>query len=362
MAEGWACSACKYINAEPDADDDHRCIVCKAGRGEEVVPCGFDPFTGRLVRACDALARVQVLKVPARHWTGVYQHNKTEEKVAAELVALWGPEWTASAWHQSDVLFAALFHRPTGRCIVHFRGSTVLLNWVADIKDKLVPNDTLGINVHRGFNDLAKDVFPALVGKLRNSTWPIVSLELSGHSLGGAMAVLMAMYFEVTPLRVPGGADKVVASAITTSGQPMFTDADLGKGHGSEIVRVVSAKLLRIRNEVDPVCLAFEGYRHIGEELFFGRNGTALTGVTHFGEADATAHTPPVPKSGFLRRFIKTAASHVTNSEVGYLPPIELWAAKVEGGAAALEASCAARRAAIAVWVTEFSEESSHSV
>ena len=59
---------------------------------------------------------------------------------------------------------------------------------------------------------------------------------------------------------------------------------------------------------------------------------------------------------------MKTAASHVTNSSVGYLPPIELWAAKVEGGAATLDELCGLRRAAVGRWVAEFSDEFSHSV
>ena len=47
---------------------------------------------------------------------------------------------------------------------------------------------------HRGFNDVAEQIYPALVGNLQGTGWAIKSLEFSGHSLGGALAVLIAMY------------------------------------------------------------------------------------------------------------------------------------------------------------------------
>jgi len=312
----------------------------------------FDQSTERIVRACDALARVQVLKVPVKHWSGVYQHKKTEEKTVEDLLALWGAGWEAQAWHESDVLYAALFHTSSGKCVIHFRGSTTASNWIADAKDELVPNATLGIRVHRGFNDVAEKIYPALVGNLQGSGWAIKSLEFSGHSLGGALAVLLAMHFEAKPLQV--GGSLIVATAITTSGQPMVTDhADLdGPSLGARIVRYTSAKLLRIRNEKDPVPFAFQSYRHLGSELFFSRDGAVLTGVTHFDEAPATAHTPPMKKFEMAREFFKNAASHVTDSAVGYLTPLESWAKMVKGGDAALE-SCGLRRVAIQTWTSK---------
>lgn len=68
----------------------------------------------------------------------------------------------------------------------------------------------------------------------------------------------------------------------------------------------------------------------------------------------ATAHTPPMPKKELAGEFLKNMLSHVTDNELGYLTPIEHWAKMVEGGGAALEASCGARRGAIAGWVAEF--------
>ena len=145
-----------------------------------------------------------------------------------------------------------------------------------------------------------------------------------------------------------------------------LSNANAARHYFSELPTLVAELEAASRLHVFPPFAFFPSFASLNIYVcsfwFADRTGSYPPILLRIGEADATAHTPPVPKSGFLRRFIKTAASHVTNSEVGYLPPIELWAAKVEGGAAALEASCAARRAAIAVWVTEFSEESSHSV
>jgi len=57
-------------------------------------------------------------------------------------------------------------------------------------------------------------------------------------------------------------------------------------------------------------------------------------------------------KFEMAREFFKNAASHVTDSAVGYLTPLESWAKMVKGGDAALE-SCGLRRVAIQTWTSK---------
>ena len=74
------------------------------------------------------------------------------------------------------------------------RGTTMFEDVKTCLDSKLEYDDELGIHLHRGFKDhaqrLADDVEPLLGGTKNNDR---ATIEVSGHSLGGAVAFIVAM-------------------------------------------------------------------------------------------------------------------------------------------------------------------------
>jgi len=123
----------------------------------------------------------------------------------------------------------------------------------------------LGINVHAGFDDALQECLPWVIGHLdpKRPVW------VTGHSLGGAVAVLL-----VATLDHRGFKD---VSAITF-GQPKFTDA-----HGA--ARLAHLNILRIVHDEDPVPMLppvfvgrdnFAVYQHFGPEVIVSASGRFL--------------------------------------------------------------------------------------
>jgi hypothetical protein len=124
----------------------------------------------------------------------------------------------------------------------------------ADYTKVLVPD--LGIPVHAGFVQDARAVWSFAQPRLR----PGLETRLTGHSLGGALALLLAMRLSV---------DGQPLGRVITFGQPKVTTEE-------GVVRFRGLPLLRVVNHDDPVpdlpwetAGAVRGglYRHLGQEL-----------------------------------------------------------------------------------------------
>jgi hypothetical protein len=146
---------------------------------------------------------------------------------------------------------------------VAVRGTANLENVVEDAAYAKVHAPDLGIAVHAGFVDDAHAVWKFARPLLR----PGLETRVTGHSLGGALAVLFAMRLslESQPL-----------GRVITFGQPKVTNEQ-------GVVRFRSLPLLRVVNHDDPVPnLPWETpgaargglYRHLGQELRLGDRGS----------------------------------------------------------------------------------------
>jgi len=82
-----------------------------------------------------------------------------------------------------------------------------------DAEAVLHANPTLMISVHPGFDADARAVYGDI--QARNLLKPGYSVGLTGHSLGGAAAVVLAMYLDH---------DNIVVDEVVTFGQPRVTD------------------------------------------------------------------------------------------------------------------------------------------
>lgn len=111
--------------------------------------------------------------------------------------------------------------------VVSFRGTEVLANWLTDGQIRLMPFRSIGL-IHQGFQDALDSVFPRLLEVLGDLAGQGRTLWITGHSLGGALALLTAAY-----LRFPVNPAKTLPSPIAgiyTFGQPrvgthVFCDA-----------------------------------------------------------------------------------------------------------------------------------------
>jgi hypothetical protein len=143
------------------------------------------------------------------------------------------------------------------------RGTANLRNAVEDAEYAKVKAPDIEIPVHEGFVRDARAVWSFARPLLR----PGVETRLTGHSLGGALAVLLAMRLHVDGLPV---------GRVVTFGQPKVTTE-------AGVARFRGLPLLRIVNHDDPVPLlpwetpgAARGglFRHLGAELRLTDRGT----------------------------------------------------------------------------------------
>lgn len=139
---------------------------------------------------------------------------------------------------------------------VAVRGTQTVADVVQDLQLLETYDRQLGVPVHQGFAALATAALPALGAVLQ----PGLPVRLAGHSLGGAVAVLLMVALD---------GEGVAVERCVTFGQPKLTTA-------AGVRRYRHLPLLRVINGADPIpqmpphALAIEGhgpYRHLGEEL-----------------------------------------------------------------------------------------------
>lgn len=132
------------------------------------------------------------------------------------------------------------------------RGTAEKPNVWEDIETSLLPDNILGIPLHRGFKNDAAAVYDDAVPYLRKD----LPLRVTGHSLGGAVAVIVAAYLEQRGYTL---------ERVVTFGQPKITTEP------PPVPQLVSV-LTRVMNELDVVPMlppyAFgEKYQHFSPEV-----------------------------------------------------------------------------------------------
>jgi hypothetical protein len=138
---------------------------------------------------------------------------------------------------------------------VYIRGTATMKNVFSDLAYRPHFNETLGVNLHTGFERMALGVYHDILPRLK----PDYDLVLFGHSLGAAEAVILAMLLDREHWKV---------RQVYASGQPRVTDADGEK-------KFDYLPILRIVNEDDPVPFlppraivsASSPYTHLGNAV-----------------------------------------------------------------------------------------------
>ncbi|MEO5916412.1 MAG: lipase family protein [Luteolibacter sp.] len=227
----------------------------------------------------------------AYHEEKIFRHEYGEQVEAGEF-----PNTGLRVYIDSNAL-------GKGQWVI-IRGTANEANILGDLDFVGRDEHELGINVHAGFDRSLQDCLPWILERLdpKRPVW------VTGHSLGGAVAVLL-----VATLDHRGFAD---VSAITF-GQPKFTDA-----HGA--AKLSHLKILRIVHDEDPVPMLpptmVEGkvistYAHLGPEIIVRSSG-------HFSYLHA--HDADRMNIGNIWAEIENIQPFYHDMVKGYLPALKL--------------------------------------
>ena len=156
-----------------------------------------------------------------------------------------------------QVAFFLATDRQTKTQVVSVRGTSNVENAMVDIALKLKVDQDTGIKLHQGFARAAKQVYAELKPLLEVDH----KIYTTGHSLGGAVALILAMYLD---------SDGYKIEQVITFGQPKVTNiAGASKTGHIDIIRVVTAlDIVPLVPPFDPLDInSLDVYWHVGKEV-----------------------------------------------------------------------------------------------
>ncbi len=141
--------------------------------------------------------------------------------------------------------------------ILSVRGTSNVENAMVDVAFQLLPNKHTGIKLHQGFAQSADYIYDKVKAKLNRD----YRINTTGHSLGGAAALILAMYLDAGGYNV---------GKVITFGQPKVTNVSGSRKYSHlDVTRIVMPKdMVPLLPPVDPMDLMnMEIYWHQGTEL-----------------------------------------------------------------------------------------------
>jgi triacylglycerol lipase len=138
---------------------------------------------------------------------------------------------------------------------IAFRGTKTFSDVKLDADYTQTEDSILGIRLHRGFATAARDLYPLMRPHLSS----IHRTRLTGHSLGGAIAVITGLYLRAEGFKVD----------VETFGQPKVTNAaGARKADSLNLVRFLNGRDLV--TQVPPLSYQpgkLGSYEHFGREV-----------------------------------------------------------------------------------------------
>ena len=167
--------------------------------------------------------------------------------------------------------------------IIAVRGTANIDNAIVDISLKLLPDEHAKIALHQGFAQAAEAVYKTVLPVLNKS----YKISTTGHSLGGAVAVILGMYLDINQYNL---------GPIITFGQPKVTNVRgaLAFQH-LDITRVVTSQdLVPLVPPLDAMDINnLDIYWHLGKEIVLlkGPDYAVLEGVKSMMRATRVINT-----------------------------------------------------------------------
>ena len=144
------------------------------------------------------------------------------------------------------------------------RGTSNVENAMVDVAFMLLPNEPTGIKLHQGFAKSADFIYDRVKSQLNRD----YRIDTTGHSLGGAAALILAMYLDAGGYNV---------GQVITFGQPKVTNiAGSRKYSHLDVIRVVTPKdMVPLVPPLDPMDLMnMDIYWHLGTEMVLYEDNT----------------------------------------------------------------------------------------
>lgn len=141
--------------------------------------------------------------------------------------------------------------------VISVRGTSNIENAMVDVYLQLVEDRKTGLRLHHGFSLAARKIYAELKPLLKEG----YKINTTGHSLGGAVALILAIYLDV---------DQFDIGQVTTFGQPKVTNAaGAAKIQHINVIRVVTQlDLVPLIPLLDPLDINnLDIYWHAGIEV-----------------------------------------------------------------------------------------------
>ncbi|NLQ18628.1 lipase family protein [Marinomonas sp. M1K-6] len=145
---------------------------------------------------------------------------------------------------------------------IAIRGTANLENAMLDLDLELKPDAQLDIKLHQGFASGAKAVYADIKPFLSKQQ----TVQITGHSLGGAIAVILALYMQQDGYQI---------SQVVTFGQPKVTNVTGAKKFTDlPLTRIVTAQdIVPLVPPISPMQIRdLDIYWHMGEEIILMDN------------------------------------------------------------------------------------------
>jgi len=141
--------------------------------------------------------------------------------------------------------------------IIAVRGTANVENAVVDVSLKLLMDKHANIPIHQGFAEAAESIYQEVLPTLNKD----YITSTTGHSLGGAVALILAMYLDI---------NKTELGPIITFGQPKVTNISGTRAFPHlDVTRVVTPQdLVPLVPPLDPMNIQdLNIYWHLGKEI-----------------------------------------------------------------------------------------------